>query len=163
MILVFYVYHIFNYALNLYSNLYFIYILIDRAISDAIENDRPNQYLIHSAEDYFGCIAKYQLLDEAPTVSKEIYSSLQCDCYYSYYIYIHTLWLPSSLSLCIYSFTDLSLYLLFHGHHPNRSPDHISRSLSTHSGHALAWRYRDIYSVVHACERRAGRSARSTA
>ena len=45
---------------------------MDRAISDAIENDRPNQYLIHSAEDYFGCIAKYQLLDEAPTVSEVI-------------------------------------------------------------------------------------------
>lgn len=38
-------------------------------IGDAMENDRLDQYIIHSAEDYFGPIARYQLLDEAPTVS----------------------------------------------------------------------------------------------
>ena len=41
----------------------------NREIGDAIENDRLKLYMIHSAEDYFGSIAKFQLLDEAPSVS----------------------------------------------------------------------------------------------
>lgn len=51
-----------------------VYILFVRMnsseIGDAIENDRLTLYVIHSAEDYFGSIAKFQLLDEAPTVMK---------------------------------------------------------------------------------------------
>ena len=39
-----------------------------RDLSDAIENDRFEPYLVHSAEDFYGVIAKYQLLDEVPTV-----------------------------------------------------------------------------------------------
>lgn len=39
-----------------------------RSIGDAIENERFERYVIHSAEDYFGPIARYQLIDEAPTV-----------------------------------------------------------------------------------------------
>ena len=42
--------------------------MFGREIGDAIENDRLKLYLIHSAEDYFGSIAKFQLLDEAPSV-----------------------------------------------------------------------------------------------
>ena len=42
--------------------------LLISEIGDAIENDRLERYVIHSAEDYFGAIARYQLLDEAPTV-----------------------------------------------------------------------------------------------
>lgn len=41
---------------------------MNRSIGDAIENERFERYVIHSAEDYFGPIARYQLLDEAPTV-----------------------------------------------------------------------------------------------
>ena len=37
-------------------------------MSDAIENDRFEPYVVHSAEDFYGVIAKYQLLDEVPTV-----------------------------------------------------------------------------------------------
>lgn len=44
------------------------YDVIHREIGDAIENDRLKLYVIHSAEDYFGSIAKFQLLDEAPSV-----------------------------------------------------------------------------------------------
>lgn len=39
-----------------------------RDLSDAIENDRFEPYVVHSAEDFYGVIAKYQLLDEVPTV-----------------------------------------------------------------------------------------------
>lgn len=44
-----------------------------------MENDRLDQYIIHSAEDYFGPIARYQLLDEAPTVS--LYSCYDLQSY----------------------------------------------------------------------------------
>ena len=44
------------------------YDVIHREIGDAIENDRLKLYVIHSAEDYFGSIAKFKLLDEAPSV-----------------------------------------------------------------------------------------------
>lgn len=44
--------------------------LVNSEIGDAIENDRLERYIIHSAEDYFGAIARYQLLDEAPTVGE---------------------------------------------------------------------------------------------
>ena len=63
-----------------------------RSIGDAIENERFERYVIHSAEDYFGPIARYQLLDEAPTVFYHdsfihiigfpLYLSIHCYCSY---------------------------------------------------------------------------------
>ena len=44
--------------------------MICRDISDALENDRFTPYSAPSAEDYFGSIAKFQLLDETPSVGK---------------------------------------------------------------------------------------------
>ena len=39
-----------------------------RDVGDAVENERFERYTIHSAEDFFGPISKYHLLDETPTV-----------------------------------------------------------------------------------------------
>ena len=65
---------------------------MNRSIGDAIENERFERYVIHSAEDYFGPIARYQLLDEAPAVVVSslfhcivIPLCLSVHCYCSYY------------------------------------------------------------------------------
>lgn len=39
-----------------------------RDVGDAVENERFERYTIHSAEDFFGPISKYHLLDETPAV-----------------------------------------------------------------------------------------------
>ena len=88
-------------------------LLINRTISDALENERFERYTIHSAEDYFGPIAKYHLLDEPPTVC------LLLPCYLvlplSLWIYCYSTYCTANAQQCDISIWARSKIVRSHG------------------------------------------------
>lgn len=103
-------------------------LFIGRDISDALENDRFTPYSVPSAEDYYGSIAKFQLLEETPSVGK-------------------TTSFSPEIPLRLFVFLDGS-----HG-----SADLVARGDASDAGDTISGRFRELLGAVPAGFRGSGR------